>query len=261
MMNDSLNRTVRTWSPVGLTRSAAKALINYDDPNSLASRIRKRRIGPLVELLRAAHEQYGHVRILDIGGTRAYWTILSGNTFTDRKVHVTLANFPGSSTPADDKRFTFVAADGCDMRKLFSDGSFHIVHSNSVIEHVGDWQRMTAFAREVRRLAPAYFVQTPNFWFPIEPHFMTPLFHWLPVPARVTLVRRFDLGHRKRQPDIGAAVEQVQSVHLVDRKMFSFLFPDARLVVERVLGLPKSLIAIRGLNGGPGGMTHSYRSP
>ena len=105
---------------------------------------------------------------------------------------------------------------------------------------------MVAFAGEVRRLAPAYFVQTPNFWFPIEPHFMAPLFHWLPEPARVALVRRFALGHRRRQPDVGKAMDEIESVRLLNRKMFSFLFPDGKLVIERMLGLPKSLIAIRG---------------
>jgi len=223
---------------------------NYEDPNSLASRIRRRRIGPLVDLVKAARHRYDRVRILDIGGTKAYWTIFPNDAFSEGKVHITLVNLPGATAPADDERFAFVAADGCDMRERFADRSFHIVHSNSVIEHVGDWQRMTAFAREVRRLAPAYFVQTPNFWFPIEPHFMTPLFHWLPEPVRVGLVRRFDLGNRKRTSNLADAVEQVESVHLLNRKMFLFLFPDGRLVIERILGLPKSLIAIRGFNGG-----------
>lgn len=230
---------------MGLTRSVAKALINYEDPNSIASRLRRRRIGPLVELVETAYDRYGHVRILDIGGTKAYWTIFPKDAFSERKVHVTLVNLPDSSTSVDENDFTFVAADGCDMRDKFADNSFHIVHSNSVIEHVGNWQRMTAFSREVRRLAPAYFVQTPNFWFPIEPHFMAPVFHWLPEPVRAAFVQRFALGHRKRQPDIGKAVEEVESVHLVNRKMFSFLFPDGQLITERLMGLPKSLIAIR----------------
>ncbi len=232
---------------MGLTRSAARLFINYEDPRSLASRIRRRRIGPLVGLVQAAYQRYGHVRILDIGGTKAYWTIFPDDILRKCRVHVTLANLPDQGTPVDEEQFAYVGTDGCDMRDRYEDRAFHIVHSNSVIEHVGDWQRMSDFAREVRRLAPAYFVQTPNFWFPIEPHFMTPLFHWLPVPLRVALVRQFDLGHRKRQPNLGAAMEAVESVHLLNRKMFSYLFPDSELIVERLLGLPKSLIALRGL--------------
>jgi hypothetical protein len=234
---------------VSPSRSLARRCTNYEDPRSLVSRIRRRRIGPLLELVAEARRRHGEVRILDLGGTRAYWTILPAEVLAAGPLRVTLVNLPGAELPADDERFTHVAADACELGGRFPDGSFHIVHSNSVIEHVGDWQRMRAFAREVRRLAPAYFVQTPNFWFPVEPHFMAPLFHWLPEPTRVAIVRHLGLGHRERQPDVGRAVAEVQSVRLLSRPMFAHLFPDARLVVERMLGLPKSLIAIRGFDG------------
>ena len=34
----------------------------------------------------------------------------------------------------------------------------------------------------MRRVAKQYYVQTPYKWFPIEPHFLTPLVHYLPKP-------------------------------------------------------------------------------
>ena len=120
-----------------------------------------------------------------------------------------------------------------------------MAHSNSVVEHVGDWGRMCAFASEVRRVALSYFVQTPNYWFPIEPHAMTPVFHWLPKPVRVALVMRFQLGHWHRQPTVDAAVRRVDSARLLTRPMVAELFDDADIVAERLGFLTKSWIAVR----------------
>ncbi len=50
------------------------------------------------------------------------------------------------------------------------------------------------FADNVRRLAPRYYVQTPNYWFPFEPHFRTVGFQYLPERLRVMMLRRFALG-------------------------------------------------------------------
>jgi hypothetical protein len=104
---------------------------------------------------------------------------------------------------------------------------------------------MEAFAGEVRRLAPRYFVQTPYFWFPIEPHFSALFFHWRSEQdrARALLKRRY--GFFERQPDIGCAMRAVQDARLLDKAQFQYLLPDARHIDERVGGITKSLIAIR----------------
>lgn len=68
-----------------------------------------------------------------------------------------------------------------DARDLsgFADGSIDLVHSNSVIEHVGGWPDIVAMAREARRVGRSGWIQTPAQEFPIEPHFHLPLVHWL----------------------------------------------------------------------------------
>jgi methyltransferase family protein len=228
---------------MGLTELVARKVTNYQDPNALASRIRRRRLEPLVRLIKGCRARHGSVRILDVGGTEEYWRLLP-EPILDSNVQVTLLNLPGEPRPSNDSRFRFVEADACDLPQ-YGDGAFDIVHSNSVIEHVGDWPRMVSFAGEVRRLAPNYFVQTPYFWFPIEPHWMAPLFHWLPRPVRVGLVMRLSLGHQARCETVGEAVLQVDSARLLDKRMFRYLFPDAELMVERILGVPKSLLALR----------------
>ncbi|HEX3538477.1 MAG TPA: class I SAM-dependent methyltransferase [Stellaceae bacterium] len=180
-------------------------------------------------------------RILDIGGEPEYWANLI-DMLGPCCWHITIVNL--QTFVVEDNRFASIIGDARNLDQ-FSDMSFDIVHSNSVIEHVGRWQDMHAMAREVRRLAPAYFVQTPYFWFPIEPHCMTPLFHWLPESVRVSMLMRRSRGHWSKAIDIDEAMRKVQSAVLLDFQMLSSLFPDGRIASEYVCGLTKSLIAIR----------------
>ena len=72
----------------------------------------------------------------------------------------------------------YVEGDGCALP--FGDASFDIVHSNAVIEHVGERERQATFVREALRVGRQVFVTTPNRFFPLEVHTRLPLVHWLP---------------------------------------------------------------------------------
>ena len=76
----------------------------------------------------------------------------------------------------------FVQADATE-RLPFDDGAFDLAYSSSVVEHV-DPARRAAFAAEIRRVARGWFVQTPAWSFPIEPHALLPFAHWLPAALR-----------------------------------------------------------------------------
>ena len=65
----------------------------------------------------------------------------------------------------------------------FDDGSFEIAYSNSLVEHLAPAAR-PAFADEIRRVAGRYWVQTPNRFFPVEPHVLLPGFQFLPIAAQ-----------------------------------------------------------------------------
>ncbi len=143
-------------------------------------------------------------------------------------------------------KFKSLAADATDLSG-FADNSFDIVHSNSVIEHVGNWDRMCRMAGHVRRLAPVYFLQTPSFWFPYEPHFRFPGFHWLPEQARAHLLMRFNLGFGGKRATYDAAMRGVQSAYLLSERQMRVLFPDAEIMKERAFGLTKSFMAVRTL--------------
>jgi SAM-dependent methyltransferase len=62
----------------------------------------------------------------------------------------------------------------------FADKEFDICWSNAVIEHVGNRDRQLSFLAEVARVSKRAFVTTPNRYFPIEVHTLTPLLHFLP---------------------------------------------------------------------------------
>lgn len=222
----------------------ANALTDYSSQNSLGSKFRTKRIVPMMKLIKAASNVYGSVNIIDIGGTELYWNIVSREFLDKHKVKITIVNLPGSELPMDHGPFMFVAADGCNL-SAFDNDTFHIAHSNSVIEHVGDWGRKVQFATELSRVAKQYFIQTPSYWFPIEPHCMFPFFHWLPKPIRVWLVFYFKLGNWARADSIDEAVRIVESARLVDKKMFQALFKDAEVITERFIFLPKSFVAVK----------------
>ena len=104
---------------------------------------------------------------------------------------------------------------------------------------------MVHFAKELSRVSQKYFVQTPNFWFPIEPHFRTLFFHWLPKPIRIWLILHFNLGHKKKAESVWHAVKKVESARMLNKKMFQELFKDAEILTEKLFGFHKSLIAIK----------------
>lgn len=125
------------------------------------------------------------------------------------------------------------------------DNSFDIAYSNSVIEHVGDWESQKAFAHEVRRVARRYYVQTPSRGFFIEPHFIGLFLHWFPKKAQRKLLPFLSLRYWISGESRTFFDDLVHEVNLLTAKQMRELFPDARIVRERFLGMTKSLFAIR----------------
>jgi hypothetical protein len=210
-------------------------------PDSPNNRFRLRRFRLFQEIVDEVIAERGVCHILDVGGTAAYWDTFGSGLDWD-KLKVSLLNLTISEPRHP--TLTAFAGDARDMRQ-FKDLSFDVIHSNSVIEHVGRWDDMAAMAKEVRRLAPRYFLQTPYYWFPIEPHARFPCFHWMPESWRYRIVMKRSCGFWQKRDDVGTAVRAVQSAALLDKRQMQYLFPDARIVSEKFFGLTKSLIAIR----------------
>ncbi len=180
-------------------------------------------------------------RILDVGGTEYNWLLLP------RLPQVTLINLTRDVRPPSRPNFRALAGDGRSLP--FADASFDLVFSNSVIEHVGNHQDQTCFAREIARVGRRYWVQTPDRTFPVEPHLLTPGLHYLPVKLRARAARRFTVWSLVERPTpdrwefyIRHCTEEVR---LLGRAEFQELFPGASIQRERLLGKSRALIAVR----------------
>jgi hypothetical protein len=211
------------------------------NPGSPKNMFRRRRFEWFMELIASINRNSGALSILDVGGTAAFWGSRL-DRLGDRPVRVILANL--ELEPTSDSRVESIIADARDLSN-YPDNHFDVVHSNSVIEHVGSWSDMMAMAKEISRVAPAYFVQTPYFWFPLEPHCRTAFFHWMPESWRMRLIMSKARGFWPRAQDVDTAMQMIQSNTLLDIKMFQALFPDAVLRREKIGPLTKSLVAIR----------------
>ena len=212
--------------------------LSDDENNSLANRFRNRRF-QLFEAFVARLPR--PVNILDVGGTSAFWE--QRGWAGRRDVRIMTLNLE-----AEPQRFENVEPIVGDATNLgqFGNGSFDIAFSNSVIEHLFCLENQRKMASEIQRVGKAYWVQTPNFWFPIEPHCHVPAWQWLPVPVRVALIRRWRCGWRGPCPDPTRARELVSELRLLTRREIIALFPGVRLIPERIGGLVKSWTAVGG---------------
>ena len=169
-------------------------------------------------------------RILDVGaGTGA-----ALERFNATNPIVALDLVTVSSQWLEQPNVTQKQGDGTQLP--FADREFPLAFSSSVIEHVPRHLHC-AFADEIRRVADRYFVQTPNKYFIVEPHYQFPLFQFLPVRVQQALNRRFTLGWQKKG--------QWEEITLLSARDLRRLFPDAEIHRERVFGLTKSLMAVR----------------
>lgn len=217
----------------------------YKNTKSVEFGFRARRFKEIRRIIQNILDEKGHARILDLGGSEKYWLIGADFIRANRsRLKFTIIN-PEIQESADRSLFTFMVGDACDPN-LFKGQRFDFVHSNSVIEHVGDDEMVRRFAQTTRRLGDRYYMQTPDYWFPYEPHFRFPAFQWLPAALRAYLMTRMRLGFFDRQDSIAEARQHVDSIRLMNAGQVKALFPDAEISRERVFGMSKSIMAIKG---------------
>lgn len=199
--------------------------------------IRRRRFHFVEQLLATLPPAY---ELLDVGGTPEFWRQVK---FSPEDEKIVLYNVREST--AMETGVTNMVGDARDMRE-FPDQRFDVVFSNSVIEHVGTYEQQQQMAREIQRVGRRYCVQTPNRYFPIEPHVLWPCFQFLPRGWQI-----FILAHSRSPWGWKIASQQeaeryVNGIRLLSEKELRALFPEASLYREKFLGLTKSFLVYHG---------------
>ncbi len=207
-------------------------ILNFNRTGS--KHFRRRRIELCYEIMGITSA----TKVIDIGGGVYFWN-LAKEVGLPLPASVVILNLHPFAEPLPEWCSCTVG----DATKIpFEDGRFDLAFSNSVIEHMGSPRQQAAMAAEVRRVAKSYWVQTPDPRFPIEPHYSTPLIHWLPRDAMRAALPFTPWAVLTKQ-----TTQELDRWHectrLVPRKSLQAMFPEATILVERFAGLPKSLIA------------------
>jgi 2-polyprenyl-3-methyl-5-hydroxy-6-metoxy-1,4-benzoquinol methylase len=213
--------------------------VNHANEDSIAHKMRLKRFRLFESILKEAIEEgkSESVKILDVGGTQVFWEMMGYTKKPAIEIYcLNLGKF-------DEKysNIKSITGDARDLRE-FENCQFDIVFSNSVIEHVGGMEDQKRMAKEIQRVGKRYYVQTPNLYFPIEPHFFFPLFQFFPYNIKVWMIKHFNLGYFRKTTDDKKAKEIASEIRLLKLKELTSMFPDAVAFREKFFGLTKSII-------------------
>ncbi len=176
--------------------------------------------------------------VLDVGGSPVIWKLLK-QEFDILPQKIVLLNREKGELYGD---FEHQVGDGCQLP--YPDNSFDLIFSNSVIEHVGGSKDRHKFARECGRVGREIYIQTPNRWFPVEPHIFAFLIHWLPRSiykklsflSILSILQFFNLTEQMK------ASEWISDINLLSKRELKGLFPGNSIIEERAFGLVKSFV-------------------
>jgi hypothetical protein len=176
--------------------------------------------------------------VIDLGGTAEAWRRAP---VRPASLHIVNLAPEAADVPA---WIRVDQADACNLPTHISSGRYDLVFSNSVIEHVGGHSQRQRFADAIHALADRHWVQTPYRYFPVEPHWLFPGFQFLPLAARARISLHWPLAH-SHASNREEGVRQAMGVELLSHTEMVFYFPNSTIWNERVLGLVKSLVAIK----------------
>ena len=163
-------------------------------PHAVLDLPSRRNKGLKIERLLGLQHRHQPIRLLEVGtgsgGIAHYF-----GTHPNLRGEVTAVDVVDQRLVREGYRFVQVA----DTMLPFPDGSFDVVLSNHVIEHVGERPEQLKHLRELCRVLAADgvgYLAVPNRWMLVEPHYRLAFLSWLPRPLRTPYLRLMRRGQR-----------------------------------------------------------------
>lgn len=186
-----------------------------------------------------AYPDLSKLSVLDVGGSPAVWALLK-EQFDLAPNHLVLLN----NNPKELRSCSYETI-LADARQIpFLDQSFNLVFSNSVIEHIGNEHDQFQFVKECERVGKEIYIQTPNRWFPLEPHIYAVFIHWLPKfwYKKLLFLSALYVFYIPTRNAAMKTNEMVDGTNLLSLQQVQKLFPEKTIEVERAFGLAKSFV-------------------
>ncbi|WP_299455631.1 class I SAM-dependent methyltransferase [uncultured Microscilla sp.] len=209
-------------------------LANYANPKSLGNKFREKRFNFFKSKIKNLPKP---MKILDVGGTQLFW--VNRGFHNNPNYHITLLNL--HKEPSDYSNIQSIVGDATNLSD-YEDNHFDLVFSNSVIEHLFTYQNQEKMAAEVQRVGHYHYIQTPNYYFFIEPHYLLPFFQFLPRSLQLFILTktRLSRGIKYTKEAANAYLDEIQ---LLSKKQYKRLFPESLFYKEKFLGMTKSITA------------------
>ena len=190
------------------------------------------------------------VRLLDIGGTFAFWERMGLRQ--EHQLSVSLLNNHHIDKSQIDYSPCYDYIDNVygDANELTRTdfANYDVVFSNSMLEHLDSKTSQERLTAEILASGKPFFIQVPNKYSLIDPHFphpFVPFFAAYPKTLQTRLLTIGAFGGGEKYRSLEQARERFKYYNPISRGQIRKLLPPAHIITERHLGIPMSIIAMR----------------
>jgi hypothetical protein len=188
------------------------------------------------------------LNIIDLGGTVAFWARW-GMTLHD-ECQITLINnhLLDPTNRNAENPFPFITNKVADAMAMTKEEfrQYDLIFSNSFFEHLEHRSAQARLATIIVESGVPYFIQVPNKRSPVDPHFpspFVPFFALYPEWLRARLLTMGAFGSGGRAPSLTQARLRMRYYNPLGKFDTVMLFPNAKIRMERPLGIATSILA------------------